>query len=176
MNIAVDDQDHTADWLQRGRVLAAVTSLDKPVQGCRVTSLGSLRYHATASPQFMARHFAGGVTEAGLSQAPALTFNQKDRLQHVWVSKVFGAPVVHPSHWLPSTQSFVDAAMLGMGWGMNPDILVRDHLAAGRLVELMPETPLDIPLYWQVNRLAAERLKPLTQAVVDVARGVLVQG
>ncbi|NTF06752.1 LysR family transcriptional regulator ArgP [Agrobacterium rubi] len=176
MNIAVDDQDHTADWLQRGRVLAAVTSLDKPVQGCRVTPLGSLRYRATASPQFMARHFAGGVTEARLSQAPALTFNQKDRLQHVWVSKVFGAPVVHLTHWLPSTQSFVDAALLGMGWGMNPDILVRDHLAAGRLVELMPETPLDIQLYWQVNRLAAERLKPLTQAVVDVARGVLVQG
>ncbi|GAK71714.1 transcriptional regulator ArgP [Agrobacterium rubi TR3 = NBRC 13261] len=176
MNIAVDDQDHTADWLQRGRVLAAVTSLDKPVQGCRVTSLGSLRYRATASPQFMARHFAGGVTEARLSQAPALTFNQKDRLQHVWVSKVFGAPVVHPTHWLPSTQSFVDAALLGIGWGMNPDILVRDPLAAGRLVELMPETPLDIPLYWQVNRLAAERLKPLTQAVVDMARGVLVQG
>ncbi len=176
LNIAVDDQDHTAEWLQRGRVLAAVTSLEKPVQGCRVTPLGSLRYHATASPQFMARYFAGGVTEARLSQAPALTFNQKDRLQHQWVSNVFGAPVVHPTHWLPSTQSFVDAALLGMGWGMNPHALVAQHLASGRLLELVADTPLDIPLYWQVNRLAAERLKPLTQAVVDVARGVLVQG
>jgi LysR family transcriptional regulator (chromosome initiation inhibitor) len=63
-----------------------------------------------------------------------------------------------------------------MGWGMNPDMLVRDHLASGDLVELVADTALDIPLYWQVNRLAAERLKPLTQAVVDVARGVLVQG
>ncbi|XUY27439.1 LysR family transcriptional regulator ArgP [Agrobacterium sp. rho-8.1] len=176
LNIAVDDQDHTAEWLQRGRVLAAVTSLDKPVQGCRVTPLGSLRYRATASQPFMTRYFAGGVTEARLSQAPALTFNQKDRLQHVWASKVFGAPVVHPTHWLPSTQSFVDAAVLGMGWGMNPDLLVRDHLASGDLVELVAGTPLDIPLFWQVNRLAADRLKPLTQAVVDAARGVLVQG
>ncbi|KXG88028.1 LysR family transcriptional regulator ArgP [Agrobacterium bohemicum] len=176
MNIAVDDQDHTADWLQRGRVLAAVTSLEKPVQGCRVTPLGSLRYRATASPDFIARHFAAGVTEARLSQAPALTFNQKDRLQHQWLSSVFGAPVVHPTHWLPSTQSFVDAALLGMGWGMNPEMLVRDHLASGKLVELVAETALDIPLYWQVNKLAAERLKPMTQAVVDVARGVLVQG
>ncbi|MBB3947333.1 LysR family transcriptional regulator (chromosome initiation inhibitor) [Rhizobium skierniewicense] len=175
LNIAVDDQDHTAEWLQRGRVLAAVTSLDKPVQGCRVTPLGSLRYLATASQPFMTRHFAGGVTEARLSQAPALTFNQKDRLQHVWASKVFGAPVVHPTHWLPSTQSFVDAALLGMGWGMNPDLLVRDHLASGALVELVAGTPLDIPLFWQVNRLASDRLKPLTQAVVDAARGVLVQ-
>jgi LysR family transcriptional regulator (chromosome initiation inhibitor) len=176
LNIAVDDQDHTAEWLQRGRVLAAVTSLDKPVQGCRVIPLGSLRYLATASQPFMTRHFAGGVTEARLSQAPALTFNQKDRLQHVWASKVFGAPVVHPTHWLPSTQSFVDAALLGMGWGMNPDMLVRDHLVSGDLVELVAGTPLDVPLFWQVNRLAADRLKPLTQAVVDAARGVLVQG
>ncbi|NTF31167.1 LysR family transcriptional regulator ArgP [Rhizobium skierniewicense] len=175
LNIAVDDQDHTAEWLQRGRVLAAVTSLDKPVQGCRVTPLGSLRYLATASQPFMTRHFAGGVTEARLSQAPALTFNQKDRLQHVWASKVFGAPVVHPTHWLPSTQSFVDAALLGMGWGMNPDLLVRDHLASGALVELVAGTPLDIPLFWQVNRLASDRLKALTQAVLDAARGVLVQ-
>lgn len=176
LNIAVDDQDHTAEWLQRGRVLAAVTSLEKSVQGCRVTPLGALRYHATASPDFMARHFPTGVTEARLAQAPALTFNQKDRLQHQWVSRLFGAPVVHPTHWLPSTQGFVDAALIGMGWGTNPALLVREHLAAGRLVELVPDTPLDIPLYWQVNRLAADRLKPLTQAVVDVARRVLVQG
>ncbi len=155
LNVAVDDQDHTAEWLQRGRVLAAVTSLEKPVQGCRVTPLGFLRYHATASPAFIDRYFPKGVTETELAQAPALTFNQKDRLQQQWISQVFGASIVHPTHWLPSTQSFVDAALLGMGWGMNPALLVRNHLAEGRLVELVAGTPLDVPLFWQVNRLAA---------------------
>ncbi|WP_113260102.1 LysR family transcriptional regulator ArgP [Agrobacterium cavarae] len=175
LNVAVDDQDHTAEWLQRGRVLAAVTSLEKPVQGCRVTPLGFLRYHATASPAFIDRYFPKGVTETELAQAPALTFNQKDRLQQQWISQVFGASIVHPTHWLPSTQSFVDAALLGMGWGMNPALLVRDHLAEGRLVELVAGTPLDVPLFWQVNRLAADRLKSLTDAVVEVARRELVQ-
>lgn len=175
LNVAVDDQDHTAEWLQRGRVLAAVTSLEKPVQSCRVTPLGFLRYHATASAAFVDQYFPNSVTEAGLAQAPALTFNQKDRLQQQWIRQVFGAAIVHPTHWLPSTQSFVDAALLGMGWGMNPDLLVRDHLAGGRLVELKPGTPLDVPLFWQVNRLAADRLKPLTDAVVEVARRELVQ-
>lgn len=175
LNVAVDDQDHTAEWLQRGRVLAAVTSLEKPVQGCRVTPLGFLRYHATASPAFIDRYFPKGVTETELAQAPALTFNQKDRLQQQWISQVFGASIVHPTHWLPSTQSFVDAALLGMGWGMNPALLVRDHLAERRLVELVAGTPLDVPLFWQVNRLAADRLKSLTDAVVEVARRELVQ-
>lgn len=175
LNVAVDDQDHTAEWLQRGRVLAAVTSLEKPVQGCRVTPLGFLRYHATASPAFIDRYFPESVTETELAQAPALTFNQKDRLQQQWISQVFGASIVHPTHWLPSTQSFVDAALLGMGWGMNPALLVRDHLAEKRLVELVAGTPLDVPLFWQVNRLAADRLKSLTDAVVEVARRELVQ-
>lgn len=175
LNVAVDDQDHTAEWLQRGRVLAAVTSLEKPVQGCRVTPLGFLRYHATASPAFIDRYFPKSVTETELAQAPALTFNQKDRLQQQWISQVFGASIVHPTHWLPSTQSFVDAALLGMGWGMNPALLVRNHLAEGRLVELVAGTPLDVPLFWQVNRLAADRLRSLTDAVVEVARRELVQ-
>ncbi len=175
LNVAVDDQDHTAEWLQRGRVLAAVTSLEKPVQGCRVTPLGFLRYHATASPAFIDRYFPKGVTETELAQAPALTFNQKDRLQQQWISQVFGASIVHPTHWLPSTQSFVDAALLGMGWGMNPALLVRSHLAEGRLVELVAGTPFDVPLFWQVNRLAADRLRSLTDAVVEVARRELVQ-
>ena len=175
LNVAVDDQDHTAEWLQRGRVLAAVTSLEKPVQGCRVTPLGFLRYHATASPAFIDRYFPKSVTETELAQAPALTFNQKDRLQQQWISQVFGASIVHPTHWLPSTQSFVDAALLGMGWGMNPALLVRNHLAEGRLVELVAGTPFDVPLFWQVNRLAADRLKSLTDAVVEVARRELVQ-
>ncbi len=175
LNVAVDDQDHTAEWLQRGRVLAAVTSLEKPVQGCRVTPLGFLRYHATASPAFIDRYFPKGVAETELAQAPALTFNQKDRLQQQWISQVFGASIVHPTHWLPSTQSFVDAALLGMGWGMNPALLVCNHLAEGRLVELVAGTPFDIPLFWQVNRLASDRLKSLTDAVVEVARRELVQ-
>lgn len=175
LNVAVDDQDHTAEWLQRGRVLAAVTSLEKPVQGCGVTPLGFLRYHATASPAFIDRYFPKSVTETELAQAPALTFNQKDRLQQQWISQVFGASIVHPTHWLPSTQSFVDAALLGMGWGMNPALLVRNHLAEGRLVELVAGTPFDVPLFWQVNRLAADRLKSLTDAVVEVARRELVQ-
>lgn len=169
-NIAVDDQDHTAEWLRRGRVVAAVTSLSKPVQGCRLTPLGILQYRATASPDFIARHFPGGITRDAIAKAPALTFNQKDRLQDQWVLAALGTDIASPTHWLPSTQAFVDASLAGMGWGMNPTQLVSQHLRSGRLIELMPDTPLDIPLFWQVNRIAADRLAGLTQTVLTTAR------
>jgi len=170
LNIAIDDEDHTAEWLRRGRVVAAVTSLEKPVQGCRRLFLGALRYHATASPDFVARHFPQGVTANSIGRAPALTFNQKDRLQGRWIRQVFEEDANPPTHWLPSTPGFIEASLSGMGWGMNPAPLVREHLSSGRLVELIPETPLDVPLYWQLNRLAADRLAELTREVTTAAR------
>jgi LysR family transcriptional regulator (chromosome initiation inhibitor) len=174
IDIAVDDQEHTAEWLRRGRVLAAVTALEKPIQGCRVVPLGSLRYLATASPAFIERYFSDGVTIQALAQAPSLVFNQKDRLQSQWMEAALGESPSHPVHWVPSTQGFVEASLLGMGWCANPELLVKDHLAAGRLRELMPGTALDTPLFWQVNRVAAERLADLTRAVVETARRLLV--
>ena len=173
LNIAIDDEDHTADWLRRGRVLAAVTSLAKPVQGCHLRPLGKLRYHATASPGYLERHFPAGVTPEAIATAPALTFNQKDRLQHEWVRQAFGQDVTFPTHWLPSTQSFVDASLAGMGWALNPVQLVREHLASGRLVELVAGATLDRPLSWQVNRLAADHLSDLTRHVMATARSEL---
>ncbi|MBR0556559.1 LysR family transcriptional regulator ArgP [Ciceribacter sp. L1K23] len=170
LDIAVDDQDHTADWLKAGRVLAAVTGLDKPVTGCRRHPLGSLRYHATASPDFVARHFPDGVTPEALAQAPALTYNQKDRLQARFLELAFGREIAVPTHLLPSTHAFVEAALSGMGWGMNPAILVAHHLQSGHLVDLVPGIVIDTPLDWQVNRLVAGELDGLTKAVVAAGR------
>lgn len=175
VNVTVDDQDHTAEWLEKGKVLAAVTGHAKPVHGCRRIRLGALRYHATASPDYMHRHFPGGVDRAALARAPAINFNQKDRLQDQWIAATFGKPVMHQSHGLPSTHAFVDAALGGMGWGMNPAMLVNEHLKSGRLVELIAQTPIDVELYWQVSRLSAEALSGLTRAVFAVARSTLHQ-
>lgn len=175
LNLSVDDQDYTSDWLQQGKVIAAVSGSDKPISGCRRFPLGALRYHATASPGFITRHFPEGVTLATLAEAPSLTFDQKDRLQSDWVLQTLGESVNLPTHWLPSTQSFVEASLLGMGWGMNPLQLVKGHLEAGRLVELLPGNTLDVPLYWHINRLAADRLGALTRCVTEVAGRALLR-
>ena len=151
-------------------MLAAVTALAKPVTGCQVRALGALAYVATASPDYMTRHFPHGVTAETIADAPGLTFDRKDRLQHLWIRQTFGHAVAYPSHWLPSTRSFVDASLAGMGWALNPIQLVRDHLAAGRLVELIPGAGLERPLFWQVNRLAADQLTALTKCIVAAAR------
>lgn len=172
-DLVVDDQEYSADWLRRGEVAAAVTSHDKPVSGCDSTPLGALRYVATASPDFMARHFPEGVTAQALSKAPMLRFDPKDYLQNRWMQTHLGSKPVPPNHRLPSSQGFVEACVLGMGWGMNPEILVQPHIDAGRLQPLLPEATYDTPLYWQCSRLLGPALAPLTQAVRKHSRNVL---
>ncbi|MEP2030960.1 MAG: LysR family transcriptional regulator ArgP [Paracoccaceae bacterium] len=174
-DLVIDDQDHSADWLRRGDVSAAITAHGKPVTGYDSFALGSLRYVATASPTFFETWFAQGLTPEAFGRAPMMTFSQKDKLQSRWIKAVCGRRTVPPSHVLPSTQAFVDGALAGLGWGMNPIALVQTHITAGRLVLMAPSTPLDTPLYWQVSRIMAEALSPLTSVIRSDARTKLIQ-
>jgi LysR family transcriptional regulator (chromosome initiation inhibitor) len=174
-DLVLDDQEHSADWLRRGEVLAAVTASAKPVQGCDSTPLGALRYIATASPAFVRRYLPEGLDDASLARAPRLTFNSKDRLQTRWTRQAFGTEIASPTHWLPSSQAFIDAALAGLGWGMNPEMLVAGHLRDGRLVALVPDQPLDVPLFWQRSRIASSTLADITRAVLSTARAMLQQ-
>jgi LysR family transcriptional regulator (chromosome initiation inhibitor) len=121
----------------------------------------------------MQRHFAKGVDTASLATAPILRFNRKDGLQAQWIRRLCRREIEVPIHWVPSTQAFVDAALAGIGWAMNPSLLVQEHLRAGRLVELVPGRELAVPLYWQVSRLAVPMLRQLTEAVVAGAHAAL---
>ena len=172
-DLVLDDQDYSADWLRRGEVVAAVTSHGKPIQGCNCHPLGALRYIATASPPFMERWFADGFNEQTAAQAPCLVFNRKDQLQTLWLRQAFRTPPRPPIHWLPSSQAFVDAALSGLGWGMNPAVLVEDHFRARRLVPLRASQPLDVPLFWQQSRIVGPLLTDMTQAVLKSARALL---
>jgi LysR family transcriptional regulator (chromosome initiation inhibitor) len=169
LDVALDDETHTAEWLRTGQVLGAVAARAKPSPGCRSVALGGLRYLATASPAFVARHFPDGVDAATLARAPTLQLSRKDELQRRWLRRVCHKEVEPPTHGLPTAQAFLDAALAGVAWAMNPEPLVRPHLAAGRLVELVPSTALEVPLYWHHARLAPAAVDRLTRAVVAEA-------
>lgn len=176
-DLVIDDQDVSQDLLRRGEVVAAITSHPGPLQGCDTLALGALRYRATASPAFIARWFAEGVTAKTLARAPALSFSEADRLQDRWVARLLdagGQTPVLPCHRLASSQAFVEACRHGLAWGLNPEALIAADLASGTLTELAPGTPLDVPLYWQFTRLAVPVLAPLTAAIHRVTRASLI--
>ncbi|MCZ0962285.1 LysR family transcriptional regulator ArgP [Paracoccus benzoatiresistens] len=174
LDLTIDDQDHALDWLRNGMVVAALTSDSRPVTGCDSQRLGILRYRATASPGFLARHFPDGVTADSLARAPSLSFNAKDALQTRWAKALTGARLSLPMHRIPTAHGFAEAARLGIGWGMNPEPIVREDIAAGRLIDLAPGLPLDVPLYWQFSRITAPALAPLTDAIRKAAKAALL--
>lgn len=133
-----------------------------------------MRYRAAASPAFVARHFAGGVGAGSLAQAPSLLFNSKDELQARWVRRHCHRHVELPRHPLPSPQAFVTAAAAGMGCGLQPEALIASQLHDGSLIELVPGTPLDVPLYWQHARAASALLDGLSRGVLAAAGQALL--
>ena len=176
-DLVLDDQDHSADWLRRGEVSAAITGHSAPVPGCNAHPLGAMQYVASASPTFVAQWFPKGLTQAALAQAPCLIFNQKDALQHRWLKMQGAEDTMPPMHFLPSTQGFADAAIAGLGWGMNPLQLIQGALDTGHLEELNPgQARLEVPLTWQVSRIMAPALAHLTKAVLHCASAQLIPG
>lgn len=174
VELAVDDQDHTAEWLRSGAVLAAVTGTARPPAGFNSRPLGAMRYLAAASPAYGARHFATGVGAGSLARAPSLVFNTKDDLQARWVRRLCHRDVELPRHAVPSAHAFVAAALAGMGWGLHPLALIATHLRKGALVELVPESALDVPLFWQHARAASSLIDGLSREVVAAAARVLL--
>jgi LysR family transcriptional regulator, chromosome initiation inhibitor len=173
-DLVIADQDVAQDWLRRGEVTAAITSHPGPLQGCETMPLGALRYRATASQAFVQQHFSQGLTAAALAAAPALQFSENDRLQAQWATREAGFTGPLPSHHIASSEGFVAACLAGIAWALNPEPLVADHIRTGRLIDLKPDAPFDVPLHWQFNRLTAAAIAPLTNAIRTAARNNLI--
>jgi LysR family transcriptional regulator (chromosome initiation inhibitor) len=161
-DIHLDDQDHTTALLRSGSVMAAVTAVATPIQGCTSTRLGTMRYRARCSRAFAEEWFGDGATPAALAAAPAVVFDRKDDLQDAYLRSrgVSGSP----RHHVPASADFVRAVALGLGWGMIPDL---QHVADDGLVEMddAPRAVADLPLYWQQWQLRSPTLDTVAAAV-----------
>ncbi len=169
-----DDQDFTAGLLESGTVTAAVTSRATPVAGCRVVALGTMRYEAVATPEYVARWLPAGATPTALAGAPLVDFDRKDDLQTVWLHEAGGSGEP-PRHYVPASSDFARAVKLGLGWALLPSFQSAEALADGSLVRLGGD-PVDVPLYWQQWNLRSPLLDAIAGEVIAEGRRVLVGG
>ncbi|QAY71943.1 LysR family transcriptional regulator ArgP [Xylanimonas protaetiae] len=174
-----EDQDHSAELLRQGEVMAAVTTQATPVQGCVAVRLGIMRYRPFATPAFVARWFPDGVTPAALAAAPVMMFDRKDDLQDRYLRSRYlhargGADVTPPRHYVPSSDDFGRAVRLGLGWGLLPHEDSAEAEAAGNLVDLDPGRHVDVELHWQQWSLRTPVLDAVAAAVRQAARAALL--
>jgi LysR family transcriptional regulator (chromosome initiation inhibitor) len=87
------------------------------------------------------------------------------------VARLLGlSQVVLNSLYLPNSEAQVRAVEAGWGVGVLPELLVRDRLSHGRLVDVAPGTMLSIDLYWHCWNLDSSLLRQLTDTLLQGAK------
>jgi LysR family transcriptional regulator (chromosome initiation inhibitor) len=155
LELLVDDQDFTHEWLREGAVLGCVSTVEQALRGCSVRALGVMAYAAVASPAFVARHLPDGLTRANFAQVPFLVFNRKDDMQAQWVSAAFGvrSPRLR-ERYVPASEAYLRAVEMGWGVGVLPLLQAQPALERGALQVLRPEVAVPVALYWHQWQLA----------------------
>jgi LysR family transcriptional regulator (chromosome initiation inhibitor) len=162
-DIRIEDQDHSAQLLREGAVMGAVTTERAPVPGCRVQSLGVMRYVPVAAAEYVCEHLPDGFTAAAAAMAPSLAWNRDDALQDNLIRKAFRRPIGRPVHYVPTAEGFGAAVRAGLGWGMYPEQLVNADFVQ------ITDVHLDVPLYWQSWKMDSVLVGTVGAAVLDAA-------
>ncbi|HEX5514165.1 MAG TPA: HTH-type transcriptional regulator ArgP [Gammaproteobacteria bacterium] len=174
LDLAVEDQDHTYSLLETGLAIACISTEPKPMRGCTAEPLGSMRYRLVASAEFRQRHFPHGLTRAAARKAPVVAYTRKDALQSSFLLRRLGLPEgAYPCHYVPGTEPRFSAIRYGLGYGMVPELLLQEALASGEVVDLAPDAPLDVALYWHTWKVQSPRMEYLSRQVIEAAPKIL---
>lgn len=181
LELIVDDQDFTHEWLRQGQVLGCVSTVAQALRGCRIMRLGAMRYIAVASPAFVARELGGdareGLHRGNFARVPFLVFNRKDDMQAQWVARAFGlkSPRLE-ERFVPSSEAYVRAAELGWGVGVVTELQAGERLQRGQLLHLRPEVGIDVLLHWHQWKLGGDAGPPARAARLDEVGTALERG
>ncbi len=173
LDIIPDDQDYTEERLKAGEAIAVVTTLERPVSGCRRVALGAMHYVAVAAPEFFDRYFSEGVSPEKLKGTACLAWDRKDTIQDQWMATVFGETVEVALYNVPSYDGYLECCVNGTAWGIVPSAAARAHLKSGTLVELSPGASVRVSLYWQTSKQTGKTLLKLERILVDAANSSL---
>ncbi|PWB16393.1 ArgP/LysG family DNA-binding transcriptional regulator [Acinetobacter sp. AM] len=176
VHLKVDDQTQTHHLLEAGLVSACITTEQQPMKGCVATRLGCMNYRMVATPEFSRRWFAQGLNRQSLRMAPAVIYNDKDHLHTDIILEKFGLNIEsYPHHFIPSSTAFVEAIEFGLGFGMVPDYQIGQRLHTGEWLELLPDSHINIQLYWHHWKQQSPPLAQLTRDMIDKAPSYMNQ-
>lgn len=175
LDLTVEDQDHTYSLLESGLAIGCISTEPKPMRGCTAEPLGIMRYRLVASEPFRQRFFPHGLSRAAARHAPVVAYTRKDRLQSAFLLERFGLPTgAYPTHYVPGAEPHYQAIRYGLGYGMVPELLIRDALARGEVLDLDPDTPRDVALYWHTWKVQSPRMEHLSRQIIEAAPRLLI--
>jgi LysR family transcriptional regulator (chromosome initiation inhibitor) len=75
---------------------------------------------------------------------------------------------------MPSYEGHLQCCLKSIGWALMPSITVAPLIKQNKLVEVLPNIRLNIPLYWQCRASASGALEKLNEVVHKVANEALL--
>lgn len=176
LNLYIQDESTTLQRMRDGEVLACISSEKKAVSGAQSTFLGYMDYLCVATPGFINRFFVNGVDRESLQHAPAMVFDQHDDIHLAFLRKFYHLQKgQYPCHTIRSSQAFVDLTLASGAYSFNSCFSVEKHIQSGRLVNLLPEHRIRVPLYWHCWQLAGQWMQELSDEIVNYAQERLNQ-
>jgi LysR family transcriptional regulator (chromosome initiation inhibitor) len=177
LDLLVEDQDHTYALLKTGMVTGCVSTVAQPMHGCSAEHLGTMRYRLMASTSFRQRWFPDGLTREAARLAPVVAYTRKDTLQSSFLLSYLGLPEgAFPCHYVPGIEAHSTAVRHGLGYGMVPEWLLsvpgNKH---DPLVDLAPDHPTDVALYWHAWKLQSPRMDRLSRQIIEATRTILAR-
>jgi len=174
LNLFVQDESTTWERMRSGEALACLSSKAKAISGSDSHFLGYMEYVCVASPDFIDRFFKQGVNKQSLQLAPAMSFDQNDDIHLAFLREHFQLQMgQYPCHTVRSSEAFVDITLASGAYSFNSIFNVQSHLQSGRLVDILPDYKLRVPLYWHCWQLGGELMQQLSEQVITYARQVL---
>ena len=175
LDFRIADESRTLDLLRKGEVLGAVSTEPSPVTGCISDRLGRIEYVCAASPEFIERYFPNGVDRDSLMHAPATAFDHFDDMHQRYLEMHFDLPPGEvPCHIVGTSEAFVTLAKQSVAYGMIPDLMIRDELASGELIEVIPDIRHNRVLFWHRWALESGVMKQVSEHLIGYARDQLL--
>jgi LysR family transcriptional regulator (chromosome initiation inhibitor) len=149
--IIADDQELTLDYFKNGLVSACLSTQSKALKGAEAIYLGPMKYLMVATKEFLARYEWKRDAQAFFKNAPALQFDSNDNLHERYLKHYFPElDSVIPYQIIPSVAGFKKFALLGLGYGLIPEIDIIAELKNKKLINMLPNRLWEIHLYWHM--------------------------
>jgi len=171
-----DDQEQTHQLMKSGELVGCISVNEKPIQGCRVESLGCMDYRLVATPSFKDRWLPKGINKNGMRQAPLILFDRKDKMHKQFFGLIMkDIPQPLPLFFVPSNRAYTNCILSGLAYGLLPEQECNPFLSSGEMVDLCPDTVLHVKLYWHCWNLKSKLLEDLTEQLIYHAQNLLHQ-
>jgi len=174
INMLVADEQHTIEKLKDGEAFGAISLQEHPVKGCQMTRLGDMNYILVASPEFRDTYFKTGINRDSLRLAPGIAFDQKDNMHIRFIEQHYGLKERdYPLHTVRSSEAFITMAKYGAAYCLAAELQIKEELASGALVNLLPDYKWVQTLYWHHWILLKGIHKTISNVILEQGQAVL---